>query len=63
MLGAAASPIDKLRKHSTLPSVTSEKPTLFFIVPDVFILTINYQLTAMSYQLLFYQLLVSRLFG
>jgi len=29
MLGAAASPIDKLRKDSALPTVTSEKSILF----------------------------------
>jgi len=34
-LGAAVSPIDKLRKDSALPPVTSEKPTLFFRVARV----------------------------
>jgi len=34
-LGAAVSPVDKLRKDNALPPVTSEKPTLFFRVTGI----------------------------
>jgi len=41
-LGAAVSPIDKLRKHSALPTVTSKKPILFFREPGFIYIAISY---------------------
>jgi len=55
-LGAAASPIYKLRKDSALSPVTSRKVLpLFYSAGLLFILliNINFELTAMSYQLIF----------
>jgi len=43
-LGAAVSPIDKLRKDGALPPVTSEKPTLFLRVPGFIYIAITFEL-------------------